>query len=225
MTPRLPLVLVALATCLSPAFAQTLLNLTANGDILSSSVTVASTTQITGASFGSDKAFDNLVRGDSSDHGLLFNGSDNFLGNAQLLAITGFTPTTIGEIWIYTLTADSLRVSDTVTVKSSTSSTTSLSASTYETTLGTFSLGVSAFNNAASVTSGSTDTTYAILNVAAPAGTQSVFFDFGNDGHGMRIAELQAFSAIPEPSTYAAAAGALVLGGAVYFRRRNRQSV
>ena len=39
-----------------------------------------------------------------------------------------------------------------------------------------------------------------IISVSAPAGTQSLYFNFGNSGGtGMAVAEIQAFAA-PEPS-------------------------
>jgi hypothetical protein len=191
-------------------FAAGTTQLAPKGDIISSSLTFTNTTQA--GSFGGAQAIDNLVTANNApaDNGLLFSGSDTFLGNPQLFAITGFT-SSIGEIWLYTLISDTARVPASVTIKSSTTSQISLNATDYETTLVTLApLGLAAFTNPPVVVNpigdpARADVFYAAISVNAPAGTQSLFFDFNNDGtvggNGTRLQELQAFAAVPEPSS------------------------
>ena len=87
-----------------------------------------------------------------------------------------------------------------VAIYSSTTDTASLTNTSFETQL------VSSVSLASRWTPADNNTVYAQFNVAAPAGTRSLFFDFGagNDTTGdtgfARVCEVQAF-ATPEPST------------------------
>lgn len=174
-----------------------------------------------GGSFGPAQAFDNTLNGNPPDHvdsGLIFSGPPN-----EFMAVTGFTPASFSQLWLYTRASDNGRTPNTVHIWSSTSSTTSLLSSAYQTDLGSFTLGMSAFPNSASLVTGFTDATYAILNVSAPSGTTSFLFDFSSLS-GVRISEIQGFGAVtpvPEPATYATIAG-LLIGGAAIFRRQRK---
>jgi hypothetical protein len=102
-------------------------------------------------------------------------------------------------------------------IKSSTTDTSSLDASFYDMTL--TNLSSLAFNEAG----------YVDILVNAPAGTQSLYLDFGvsdslgGEGHGVRVVELQAFNlaGVPEPSSLAILSCGLV--GLVAYGWRKRK--
>jgi hypothetical protein len=111
----------------------------------------------------------------------------------QQLVISGFN-SAVGEIrlWNY---GD--RIPSTVTIKSSTTNVTignwgsgwDTASSLFETALTSAPVSVVQSSNAET-----------IIPVSAPAGTQSLYFDFGDSGGtGMAIAEIQAIG-VPEPS-------------------------
>jgi hypothetical protein len=159
--------------------------LAANADIITGATSFASSTPISG--FDGSKSFDNLITSNDipADTGLIFNGSDSFNAgsgfNDQRVALTGFN-SSIGEIWLYTLISDSLRVPASVSIYSSTSSTTSLFSISYPTLLvNNYTLGLAAFSNVPSVVDPGAGNVaypfarYAKISVNAPSGTQSLF--------------------------------------------------
>jgi hypothetical protein len=189
--------------------ATPLSTLAPNGNILSSSDTFAS--DPVNGSFTVAQALDNKVTSANSgaDNGLIFNGSEGFGNNPQRFAITGFNGA-INQIWLYVITTDTLRMPSTddgeqILIKSSTTSTTSLNAASYSTTLLPFAgFPTSAFSHPSVVVDpvgdpARADSKYLVIPVSAPAGTQSLFFDFDGGGNGVRIQEVQAF--VPEPSS------------------------
>jgi hypothetical protein len=131
--------------------------------------------------------------------------------NDMRLVVHGFN-SQIRQIRIWRDTSDTNRVPAQVTIRSSESDNASL-ADPFETALvNTIVLGPEAFTDG-----------YATINVAAPAGTRSLFFDFGgvdsNGSHyGARVMEIQAFAA-PEPST-SVLLGMGLLGLLVYVWRK-----
>jgi hypothetical protein len=230
---------MAIIASSSQLFAAGTTALAPNGNILSPSVTTAHTQIPPASTFNGAKTVDNLISSNNvpADTGLIFYGSETFNPgggvNQQLLAMTGFN-SSIGEIWIYSLTNDALRVPEFVTIKSSTSSTTSLSDLSYETSLVTnLQIGQTYFTHQPIVDVGqdpfyapspTIGVRYAVIPVNAPAGTQSLYFDFGAGGsfggNGARIQEIQAFAAVPEPSSIAIVCGAL---GTMLFSQRFRR--
>jgi hypothetical protein len=201
-----------------------------NGDLIPNNAGFNST--LFGGSFDGSQAVDNLVSAANApaDNGLIFSGSDTFNPgtgfNAQLAAFNGFN-SPISEIWLYSLINDTLRIPAQVTIKSSTTSQTSLNPADYETTLTTaFPLGLAAFSHVPVVVDPVNDPIfpsdrYAIVPVNAPAGTKSLFFDFDNDstvgGNGTRLQEVQAFF-VPEPGSMLM----VMLAGSLLAARRSR---
>jgi hypothetical protein len=180
--------------------------------------------------FNGGEAVDNLISTSNGavDNGLIFQGSEAFDGgsgpNQQRAAFDGFN-SAITEITLYSIVSDTLRVPASVTIRSSTTAKTSLNAGDYETALVTnFPLGLGAFSNPPVVVDPVNNPPYptegyAIIPVNAPAGTQSLYFDFdantSSGGNGARIQEVQAFLT-PEPASM----GAILLGGALFGMRR-----
>lgn len=128
----------------------------------------------------------------------------------QRLAITGFNSAIVDvRIW-----SGDLRPNQ-VTIESSTTSKISLTAADYETTLVPLTSLVGQFNPPSGQG-------YVDFAVSAPAGTKSIFFDFGagqdtTPSPGFdRISEVQAFA--PEPASL----GLLGLGGLSLLARRRR---
>lgn len=108
---------------------------------------------------------------------------------------------------------DPNRVPAQVTIRSSRSDMTSLAPASFETALGSVA---NLFFNADG---------YVDISVIAPAGTQSLFLEFGGvdalgQSYGVRISEVQAFM-VPEPATLVLAAGGLI-GLLVYAWRQRK---
>jgi hypothetical protein len=218
-------------TSFNRAVAAPLSTLAPNGNILSPSDTFAS--DPVSGSFTVAQALDGKVTSQGppqADNGLIFSGSEGFNAgsglNPQRFAITGFN-SPISQIWLYVITTDTLRMPSTeddgesIMIKSSTTSTTSLNAADYATSLlplTTFP--TAAFSHSPAVVDpvndpARSDSKYIAIPVSAPAGTQSLFFDFDGGGNGVRIQEVQAFAPVPEPSSIAllvVAGAALCLG-------------
>ena len=198
----------------APIASATLTNVGQPGNVLAGSV-VASSSSIS-LSFLPTAAVDNQVRfccAADQDHGLIFDNSDS----SQRLGMTG-TYGAIQQIRVWTLNnIIDARIPSSVTIRSSINSLSGVQLVTtgsFEKLLGTFPLGTSAFTG----TAPNTDITFATIAVNAPAGTQSLFYDFGGvaDGKGERIAEIQAF--VPEPTSFAL--GSVALMALVACRRR-----
>ena len=130
------------------------------------------------------------------------------------MVIHGFS-SGIKEIRIWRNMTDGNRVPSMVTVRSSTNNNASLT-DLFETSLAdTVLLGPDAFSSDG----------YATMNINAPAGTQSLYFDFGGvdsngANYGLRIMEIQAFSTA-EPST-SALLGVGMLGWPFYVWRKGK---
>ena len=192
---------------LSPSVASaTLTDISQPGNVLAGSIPAASSS-IT-LSFPPTHAVDNKVRfccAADQDHGAIFDNTDS----SQRLGMTG-TYGAIQQIRIWTLNnVVDARIPVSVLVRSSTASLSGIqlvTAGSFETLLGTFPLGTTAFTG----TAPNTDNTFATVAVNAPLGTQSLYFDFGPvlDGKGERIAEIQAF--VPEPTSLALVSMSLV---------------
>lgn len=109
-----------------------------------------------------------------------------------------------------------------VTIKSSTTNTTSLAAASYETSLtaGAVALSTSSWGFTTSGGMG-----YVDFNVNAPTGTKTLYFNFGGANAAgwagvADISEVQAFTATPEPATlYLLVSGVL---GVLAYAWRNR---
>lgn len=145
--------------------------------------------------------------GTASQHVFADNDSD------MRLVVHGFN-SRVKQIRIWRDMSDVNRVPAKVTIMSSTSKNTLLT-NRFETTLVTsLSLGNNAFVDG-----------YSTINVDAPEGTQSLFFDFGDtdslgNAHGVRIMEIQAM-AIPEPSAITMIGGGL--GGLWVYAWRKKK--
>ncbi len=111
----------------------------------------------------------------------------------QRLSVSGFYGT-FNTVRIFMLDNDPGKLFQTITLKSSTAATNSLSAGDYETTLGTFSPAGRAFTPYTTIGISAAHRVYFDLTFpAAPSGTRSLFFQSttpGNDGG--RIYEIQA---------------------------------
>ena len=154
---------------------------------------LASSSSNTGFGAGLSQINDNFVNTANQDNGLIFGNSDT----DQRVAITGFN-SKIVDIRFFSSPSDPGRFPSSLSVYYSTSSTTSLTSSSYTGLLfATPALNGSAFTPVAGSTAA-----YIDLYVNAPVGTQSLLFDIGSaNGEGDRISELQAFAAVPEPSS------------------------
>jgi hypothetical protein len=218
--------------------AAPLSTLAPNGNILSPSDTFAS--DPVSGSFTVAQALDGKVTSQGppqADNGLIFSGSETFNAgsgnNPQRFAITGFN-SPLSQIWLYVITTDTLRMPSTndgeqILIKSSTTSTTSLNAGDYATTLLPLTgFPTSAFSNTPVVVDpvndpARSDSKYLVIPVNAPAGTQSLFFDFDGDGNGVRIQEVQAFAPVPEPgSVVLILIGGVALCAVIRARRLKR---
>lgn len=175
-------------------------------------VTVSSTHVLTGTFGLASKVVDDLAPDQNEDAGFLFGDSD---GN-QRLSISGFN-SGFQKVRLYSVPTDSNRSPATLVLRSSTSLTTSLTATDYETSLGTFPLTSGDYQpyvtGVLAVIRG-----YVEVSVSAPAGTRSLYVGFpGPSGQGDRVYEVQAL--IPEPST---AAILTLLAPATLMKRRRR---
>jgi hypothetical protein len=181
-------------TCVSSVGATTT-NIGKPYNVLDGSI-VASSSSIS-LGFPPTHAVDDLVRfccPADQDHGAIFNSFDP----DQRLGMTGnYGVMRKLRIWTIPIVADE-RIPNSVTVRSSLNTLSGaalITASNYETALGTFPLGIGAFTG----TAPGTDSTFATVAINAPAGTQSLYLSFGaGDFKAERISEVQAF--IPEPS-------------------------
>jgi len=197
-----------------PTARATTINIGAPYNVLSGSIVTSST--VTSSSFHSGLTVDDAVRAvppADQDHGLIFASFDS----DQRLGMTGnYGLLRKLRIWTIPVEADE-RIPSSVTLRSSLNALGGFSLVTpgsYETSLGTFPLGISAFSGIAA----GTDNRYATLSINAPAGTQSLYFSFGAaDFKGERISEVQAF--IPEPSNVMLL-GATLFGFMDWRRRR-----
>lgn len=141
---------------------------------------------------------------------------------ASRLVVHGFE-SDVERVRLWSLNDGSYWVPDAVTIKSSLSNISSLEAGDYETLL----LPVTEILAEDWTFDPNVGPNYAYVDflVSAPAGTQSLFFDFGV-GSGLnvetRIVEVQAFAVVPEPQTWVmmALGLALSLGHARLMRSR-----
>lgn len=176
-------------------------------------VAVSSQHVLTG-SFGlPSKLVDNLAADNLSDDGFLFGDFDG----DQRMSISGFT-SGFTSVRIYSVHTDSNRSIASVVLRSSTSLTSSLTASDYETDLGTFAIDETDYvpyvTDVLAVIRG-----YLELSVSAPAGTRSLYVGLpGPSGQGERVYEVQAL--IPEPAS--AAFLGLALSSLLAIRRHDR---
>jgi hypothetical protein len=137
----------------------------------------------------------------------------------ERLAITGFN-SRVSDIRVWT--ASDLAPSQ-ITIYSSTTSETSINSANYSSLLSTV-VGPAWIAG----TGASMGLEYADFQVSAPAGTQSLLFDFGATNSGnpqipgfVRVAEVQAFAPVPEPSTIVALCGLAAMGLFLFARRGN----
>jgi hypothetical protein len=211
--------LVAVVSVISVSSSRaTTISVAQAGNVLAAATAVSSTS--IAAPFPASAAVDDAVRAvppADQDHGLIFDNGDQ----SQRLGLSGsFGAIQEIRIWTIPVAADE-RIPHDVLVRSSTTAYTGASLITsgnFETLLGSFPLGIGAFTG----TSVGTDNTYATVFVNAPAGTQSLYLDFGADQQfkGERITEVQAF--VPEPSAMALAACGLMLSMTGARCRRKR---
>lgn len=216
---------VALLAGVQVATASHVSQVDETGDVITPSATlVASGTLNLSADITDARAIDGFVRTDNpptapadADHGLIFNGGEG--ANPQILTVSGFN-SGFNQIRIYTITGDAQRVPSAVTIRSSATPTNSQDPNAYETVLATAA--PLAFTNPALLAPGEppTDNTFALVPVAAPAGTQSLFLDFTGSTAGTRVSELQAI--VPEPGTLGLA-GLGIAAGLLARRRGRRQ--
>jgi hypothetical protein len=175
-------------------------------DVITPSTTLNASATITSPpDVENSHAIDGYLRGTPNPpfNGLIFSGAP------EILSLSGFTPGPIGLIRVWTIAADPGRVPTSVTIRSSISLVSTLTATDYETVLGTFTPLFTGPPPAG------TDENYADFVVTAPAGTQSLFFDFDSPS-GARLSEVQAF--VPEPASIGLAA----LAAGLLVRRRAR---
>jgi hypothetical protein len=167
----------------------------------------------------------------TSDNGLLFNQGDT----DQRISIQGFN-SALTDIRLFGLirSQDPNRSLNQMTVYSSTTSQTSLNSTNYTLLVPTITFSGSFFpSDATGATPGSVAGSlggYVDFAVNAPAGTQSLLFDFGSSTHasidtGDRVGEIQAFNVVPEPTSICLMGiGMLVLGARSWRGVRNRGS-
>ena len=203
----------------STAAHATRVDVTAPGNLLAllpTSDLAAST--ISGVAFGLPSVVNNLVGTSNQDDGLVFLDTDT----DQELAITGFD-SALTDIRFFTAPGDARRFPASITVYYSTQSTLSLDDAGIPYTgvnggllQAKLNLTSTPFTSVPGSTNG-----YIDLSVNAPAGTQTLLFDFGTaNGTGDRVGEIQAFD-LPEPSSLLLLAS-LVPATLLFGRRRRR---
>jgi len=241
--------IVALMAAAGPAMAGTMSVVHPDNVLTSASTAVASTTQ------GTPMA---LLLDDESNDGLSGGEGSFYFGyhdESQRLSITDFTVPGgefIAKIRLYSICNTRYDLDNgcrnlvRATIKSSTSVTSSLTASDYETVLATvYESPLCTFDTATvcgTIYAGTWNQdngdafVYFDIPVSAPAGTKSLYFDFGNcylsstrdsegyppgiRGYGERIFEVQALAEIPEPGTLALLATGLIGLLAYAWRKR-----
>lgn len=145
---------------------------------------------------GTTTTYDATYATDGTIKDQVFKGTaDGGSDNDWRMAIHGFN-SEINKIRIWRDWTDANRLPSRVVIKSSVNDKASLVANDYETLLTStvVTLSPDAFAEG-----------YVTINVNAPAGTKSLFLDFGNvdsngNAYGVRVAEVQAF-AVPEPAS------------------------
>jgi hypothetical protein len=219
---KIPLAaMAALVVCVigSTAAHATRVDVTAPGNLLALLPTgdlAASTVSV--VAFGLPSVVNNLVGTSNQDDGLVFLDTDT----DERLAITGFD-SALTDIRFFTSPGDAARFPSSITVYYSTQSTLSLDAADtpYAGVNGgllqaTVNLTSALFTSVPGSTNG-----YIDLSVNAPAGTQTLLFNFGSaNGTGDRVGEMQAFD-LPEPNSLLLLAS-LVPATLMFGRRRKR---
>ena len=203
--------------CMSARSASAQVDITTPGNLLALLPTAGLASSTEGSTGGGiAHAVNNLVNTATVDDGLTFLDSDT----NQRLAITGFN-SPLREIRLFSDPVDGGRLPPLLTIYYSTLSTTSLTSSDSNYTgsnggllVPTMSLSPASFDHPVA----GANSAYLDLFVNAPAGTQTLLFEFGAATDlGDRIAEVQAF-AVPEPESLAALA--MVAGVFVLCFRR-----
>jgi len=239
------IVIVALMASAVPAMAETVSVTDADNVLVGSTVTTD------GYWYGpASKIVDDVASIGGEEEFIFMHGNNEAI--PQLASISGFTTAyDITSIRIYTIcnnkpgddTANGAATRNLVdvTIKSSTSVLTSLDAADYSNTVGYFPLCGAYDGTSASVTIGTgsyggpepdgNDNYFVYFDLAAsaPAGTQSLFFDFNDTrasstkdyGHGDRVFEIQGLAPIPEPGTMALLAIGLI--GLLCYAWRKRK--
>jgi len=172
------------------------------------------------ANFGTSpsQAVDNLINTASTDNGQIFANNDT----DQRLAITGFDSKVL-DIRLFLDPTDPGRFPSSVTIFFSDFSTTSLNSGDSNYTgsnggqlLPKTTLTPGSITPLPGAHSGPID-----FLVDAPAGTQTLLFDFGPEtsGLGVRIAEVQAFAITPEPALASLLLAGLFAVALFVFRR------
>jgi hypothetical protein len=201
--------LPAYASLINVGTSGNLLALLPSGDLNASSE----------ATFGPSpsQAVDNSINTPSQEDGQIFAISDP----DQRFAITGFD-SAILDIRLYLDPTDPFRFPPSVAIFYSMLSTTSLNSGDSNYTggnggilLATTPLHAGSIVPVPGAHSGPID-----FFVNAPAGTQTLLFDFGNaNSAGDRVSEIQAFASAPEPGSLPILAILAAAGAAVWFRR------
>ena len=164
-------------------------------------------------------AVDNLVGTNTEDSGLWFADSET----DGRLSVSGFN-SALDRIRVFSVPSDAGRVFSSLTIRSSTSLTSSVDTADYATTLAT----LDTIPSYTIIPETGNITGYFDVSVFAPSGTQSLLFSFGSSaGIADRISEVQAFAPdaapVPEPSTFVLALAGL-LGLALVAKRQRRKS-
>jgi hypothetical protein len=207
-----------LMAVLAMAFALTFTASNAGASVLISDPNLLSNKDAVASSvFGTNYAScatDGAGAPDGTGHFIFGNDAD------QRLVIHGFdSSVSLIRIW----SCDNSLSPTQVTIKSSTTNTTSLTAADYDTSLTTGAVALTA-SSWGFTTSGGMG--YVDFNVNAPTGTKSLYFNFGGTNAAgwagvADICEVQAFSSVPEPSAIALVVSAC-LGLLAYAWRKRR---
>lgn len=167
--------------------------------------------------FWGNLATDNLIGSVDTENAQLFANSDT---NSRL-SISGFD-SSLSMIRIYTDPNDARRMFTSVSIRSSSSLTSSLDSGDYETLAG----GIADTSTATFVPFDPSGTTtsaaYVDIGAAAPEGTQSLLFSFVKSGdQGLRVTEVQGYAVVPEPSVAMLAISGLI-GMLAYAWRKQK---